>query len=333
MLKPLIQTTKNADFSIATPACLKRIPLILDMVNITHKSPTLRKAIAQAVVLVSKAETITAIMERKVPKGDVLEMAKVAGLFAAKKTADMIPDCHPLPVEFTGISYDIQDLEVVIQVEIHTIYKTGVEVEAMHAASVVALTMYDMLKPIDKGVSIHRIQLLEKKGGKTDFSKQDYSHLKAAVIVCSDSIAAGQKEDGAGLAIVQKLKNLGLSKIDYKVIPDELQIIQESAKYYASVGNDMIIFTGGTGLSPRDNTPEALRPLLDKSIPGIEETLRNYGQQRIPTAMLSRSVAGLLGQSLVLAFPGSTKGAQESMDAIFPAVLHLFKVLNGSRHD
>ncbi|WP_316929129.1 cyclic pyranopterin monophosphate synthase MoaC [Nitritalea halalkaliphila] len=124
------------------------------MVDITHKSTTLRKAIAQAVVRVSNDATIQAIQERRVPKGDVLEMAKVAGLFAAKRTADMIPDCHPLPIEFATVRYSIEGLEVRIEMEIHTIYKTGVEVEAMHAASVVALTMYDMLKPIDKGVEI-----------------------------------------------------------------------------------------------------------------------------------------------------------------------------------
>ncbi|MCC7050673.1 MAG: bifunctional molybdenum cofactor biosynthesis protein MoaC/MoaB, partial [Bacteroidia bacterium] len=121
------------------------------MVNITHKSNTLRKATAQAILKVSNENTIRAILEKKVPKGDVFEMAKTAGLFAAKRTSDMIPDCHPLPIEFTAIRFKPEGLTVCIEAEIHTIYKTGVEVEAMHAASVVALTMYDMLKPIDKG--------------------------------------------------------------------------------------------------------------------------------------------------------------------------------------
>jgi cyclic pyranopterin monophosphate synthase len=122
------------------------------MVNITHKSNTLRRAIAQAVVRVSSPETIKALEERKVPKGDVFEMSKTAGLFAAKRTSDMIPDCHPLPIEFTEIKFRIEGLDIFVSVEVHTIYKTGVEVEAMHAASVVAITMYDMLKPIDKGI-------------------------------------------------------------------------------------------------------------------------------------------------------------------------------------
>lgn len=303
------------------------------MVNITHKSFSLRKAIAQAIVSVSAQETIDAIVQRKVPKGDVFEMAKTAGLFAAKRTSDMIPDCHPLPIEFTSITYKIDGLDVHIHAEIHTIYKTGVEVEAMHAASVVALTMYDMLKPIDKGISINQIKLLEKKGGKTDLAKKENEGFKAVVIVCSDSISKGTKVDMAGKAIIEKLEKNAVVVADYIVIPDEKAIIQEKLKHYCAEGLDLVIFTGGTGLSPRDVTPEAIKPLLEKEVPGIEEVIRAYGQQRTPFSMLSRSVAGLIGDTLVLALPGSTKGAAESMDAIFPAVLHIFKVMEGARHD
>lgn len=138
------------------------------MVDITHKKNTLRTAIAQAIVEVSSAETIEAIKALKVPKGDVFAMSKAAGLLGVKKTADLLPDCHPLPIEYTDITYEIEGLQIKILITVKTNYKTGVEVEAMHGASIVALNMYDMLKPIDKGVEIARIKLLQKTGGKSD---------------------------------------------------------------------------------------------------------------------------------------------------------------------
>lgn len=303
------------------------------MVNITHKSNTLRKAIAQAIVKVSIPETIQAIQNRTVPKGDVLECARVAGLFAAKRTADMIPDCHPLPVEFTAVSYEVGEMEVTIFVEIHTIYKTGVEVEAMHAASVVALTMYDMLKPIDKGVSIEQIKLVEKRGGKSDRTPEGQHAISARIVVCSDSISSGKGEDRAGEVICEKLEKQGVNVLGKIIIPDDRDLIKQQAKEAAESGVDLVIFTGGTGLSPRDVTPEALEEILDRRIPGIEEAIRNYGQQRTPYAMLSRSLAGQVGNTVILALPGSTSGAGESIDAIFPAFLHVFKVMEGARHD
>lgn len=302
------------------------------MVDITHKSFSLRKAIATAVVTASLPSTIEAIEQRKVPKGDIFEFARASALLAIKKTSDVIPDCHPLPVEYASIRYEIKGLSVVISVEVHTIYKTGVEVEAMHGASVAALVMYDMLKPIDKHVIIERISLQEKHGGKSNMKHTADLDLKCAVIVCSDRISKGEKQDTAGKSIISALEKYNLECAKYDVIPDDFDLIQNMVKTLSSTGFDLLIFTGGTGLSLRDVTPDAVEPLIERHIPGIMETARNYGQMRTRYAMLSRGVAGFVKNTLVLTLPGSQKAAEETMEALFPQLLHVFEVKSGDPH-
>jgi molybdenum cofactor biosynthesis protein MoaC len=303
------------------------------MVNITHKSSTLRKAIAIGELKVSKQDTIDAIVNKKVPKGDVFEFSRAAGLLACKKTYEVIPDCHPLPIEYTSITHEIVGLTIIIKVEVHTIYKTGVEVEAMHGVSITALTMYDMLKPIDNGIEISSIRLESKKGGKSDIKYAYPDSLKVAVITCSDSISEGNNIDISGDVIESKLKLHKLDVIHREVIADEFDKIQSKTKELIDKGYQLILFTGGTGLSPRDVTPDAIRPLLDREVPGIMEVARDYGQQRTPYAMLSRGIAGFIGDSLIITMPGSPRGAEESMDALFPYILHVFRVKEGVRHN
>ncbi len=302
------------------------------MVNITHKSNSLREAIESATVTVSKQETIDAVKNKTVPKGDVFEFSRAAGLLAIKKTSDVIPDCHPLPVEFAAIKHTVEGLSIIITVEVHTIYKTGVEVEAMHGAAITALTMYDMLKPLDKGVEISNIKLENKKGGKTDFTQQA-ANLKAVIMVCSDSVSKKEKEDIAGIKVAEKLAAHKIDVMVQETIADDFDLIQQKAKQYATSECNLLVFVGGTGVSPRDVTPDAIKPMLTREIDGIMETARNYGQQRMPYAMLSRGVCGFIDKTLVLTLPGSPKGAAETIDALFPYILHVFKIAEGMRHD
>jgi cyclic pyranopterin phosphate synthase len=156
--------------------------------------------------------------------------------------------------------------------------------------------------------------------------------LNAAVVVCSDSISTGKKVDFAGKAIISMLESLKINIKDYSIIPDEPKLIKNKTLSLVDDKINLIIFSGGTGLSPRDLTPETILPLIDRKIPGIEETMRSYGQERTPYSMLSRGVAGMIKGSLILTLPGSTKGAQESMNALFPYILHVFNVMNMENH-
>ena len=259
-------------------------------------------------------------------------MSRAAGLLGIKKTPELLPDCHPLPVESASIKYEMLEESIRILVTVKTIYKTGVEVEAMTGAAIVALNIYDMLKPVDKSVEITNIRLLEKTGGKSGRKPLDGT-FKAAIVVCSDTISKGNGEDSSGAAIREALTKYGVSTTKLEIIPDDPAFIANQLEQTtADETIDLIIFTGGTGVGPRDVTPDTILPLLDLELEGVSEQIRRYGQDRTPYAMLSRSVAGIKNKKIVLALPGSKKGAIEVIQACFPHILHVFDIILGQRH-
>lgn len=292
------------------------------MVNITHKRTSLRIATAEAIVSVGSQDTIDAVINHKVPKGNVFEMAKTAGLFAVKKTADMIPDCHPLPVEYTTVNYKVDGLNIYIEMEVACIYRTGVEVEAMHGVSVVALTMYDMLKPIDKSIEIKNIRLVDKVGGKSDFKDKIDTTSSLALIISSDAIFNKEKEDKLTDIAQDFVEGYGLNLSVSLTIEDDPVTLIESIDHLNK--HDLIIIAGGTGITPKDKTPETLASVLDVVIPGIGETVRSYGDERTPKSLVSRSLGGLKGASLIIALPGSQHGLKDALHALFP---YLFTLL------
>jgi cyclic pyranopterin phosphate synthase len=142
------------------------------MVDVGAKAVTERRAVARAVVRMSPA-TAEAIVDRGTPKGDVLATARIAGIQAAKRTDELIPLCHPLPLSFVGVEADVSPSAgtVTITAEARTTAQTGVEMEAMTAAGVAALTVYDMVKGLERGVEVAEVVLLEKTGGKEDWRR------------------------------------------------------------------------------------------------------------------------------------------------------------------
>jgi len=304
------------------------------MRDISQKPNTLRTAVAKALIKMSPS-TVELIRQNKVPKGDPLIVARVAAVQAAKNTSDIIPFCHPLPISHVNVEFKLDEDAIEIVTTVKAIYKTGVEMEALTAASVAALTIYDMCKMLDDDVlAIEHVRLVNKTGGKSSYQKTLEQPRKAAVFVMSDTVSAGMAEDVSGKLIVERLKNEGFEVVEYAVIPDnESDIVPAIRRCSDDLHLDLVITTGGTGISPRDNTPEAIARILDKTLPGVSEAIRSYGQDRNPFSMLSRATAGIRNQTLIISLPGSSGGVKDSLEVIFPAILHAFRILVGEGHN
>lgn len=153
--------------------------------------------------------------------------------------------------------------------------------------------------------------------------------LNAMVLVVSDSISRGESKDESGEVLRNGLVSHGLQVSGLIVVPDDAARIQAAILDSTA---DLVALTGGTGVAPRDLTPEAVLPLLEKRLEGVEQAIRDYGLAKTPLAMLSRTVVGTRGKQLIMCLPGSPKGVQDALDAVFPAVLHVFQVFDGLRH-
>jgi len=300
------------------------------MKSISEKTNTFREAVATSVITASP-EAIERLKNNDVPKKDILIVARVAAVQAAKNTPSIIPYCHPLPIDSVDVDFDVALDRVAVTVKVSTIWKTGVEMEALAGASVATLTIYDMLKPIDKGMEIISTELLKKKGGKNQYKEWVPEDFKAAVIVTSDGTSQGTRKDKSGQVIKERLQDYGIVP-SYTILPDEESKILEKLRELCAQNMELIFTTGGTGLGPRDVTVEATEKLGGREIPGIMEAARSYGQNRTPYAMLSRGSAVQVGKTIVINLPGSSNGVYESLNAIFPAILHSYPMMKGAAH-
>jgi cyclic pyranopterin phosphate synthase len=306
------------------------------MRDISHKQITLRTARASGVVYCSPG-TIELIRNGQLPKGNLFDVARAAGFLGAKQTPQLLPHCHPVAIdgmemEFAFLGPEDEGSGILITVEARSIGRTGIEMEVLTGVAVAALEIYDMLKPVDKQLEIGHIRLLEKKGGKSDKEWYFATSPTCAIMVCSDSTAAGQREDKSGKMIQEMLTAANALVVSYVVVPDEKMVIQQQIRQWVDEDIQFIFTTGGTGLGPRDNTVGAVKELLERDAEGIAEAMRAYGQQRTPMAMMSRGVAGSIGQTLVVTLPGSSDGARESLEAILPAVFHARRMMKGGGH-
>lgn len=315
------------------------------MNDITSKQITLRTAKGTGLLLCSM-NTLELIKNNAIPKGNVFEIARAAGLLAAKNTAHLIPHCHPVSIDGMYIRFEyiednyinenkdapINHYGIRINAEAKSIGRTGIEMELLTGISVAALTIYDLLKPVDKNLEITAIKLDQKTGGKSEQKKYFNLPPSCAVLVCSDSTAEGKREDQSGKIIKEMLVEMNAKIADYQIVPDNKELIQQKIKEWVKQDVQFIFTTGGTGLGPRDNTVAAVKEIIERDADGITEAIRMHGQMRTPMAMMSRAVAGSIGKTMIVTLPGSSDGARQSLEAILPAVFHARKMLKGGGH-
>lgn len=314
------------------------------MIDVSGKNETRRRAVAQGRIRMAR-ETLVRIRDKTVPKGDVLALAEVAGIMAAKKTAELLPLCHPLALDSVRVVCAIEESENAVQVQCEAITtaKTGVEMEALLGASAALLSIYDLIKGIDPVLQIGDIFLRTKEGGKSgDWVNPliasgtiacSLQGVRAGVITVSDRCSQGKAEDSSGPHIADTLSAWGAAVEERALLADDRAEIARKVRCLAYEKElDLVVLSGGTGLGPRDVTPEALKDLWTKPVPGIGEMLRSSGAKHKTMAWLSRSEGGLIGRTLVILLPGSLKAVSEGMEVLKDILPHAIHIAKGGAH-
>ncbi|WP_244754343.1 bifunctional molybdenum cofactor biosynthesis protein MoaC/MoaB [Rhodanobacter sp. B2A1Ga4] len=331
----------------------KRAPLqngTFHMADVRRKRITARRAVA--VGELSAGSAYDDIVERRLPKGDAIAMAEIAGLQGAKNASQLMPLCHPLPLEYIELRCEPVPERQAIRVycEVATFARTGVEMEALAGVSAALLTLYDLTKPVQPALSMGSVRLLFKEGGKkglwfhpegmSDAEREHYrpreparlEGVPASVITLSDRASRGDCEDTSGPLLVERLRALGADIGPAELRPDEPEPLAARLRELAASGMRLVLCTGGTGLGPRDRTPEALALAADRHVAGIGELFRSESSQHTPLAWLSRADAVLVGETLVIALPGSAKAVAQGMDILAPILAHALDMVAGGGH-
>ena len=299
------------------------------MVDVTDKVVNVRIAKAEGKISMLP-ETILAIQDDALPKGNVLTTAKISGIQSAKKTAEMIPMCHQLNLSYVDIEFEFDSDVICIRSIVKTKEATGVEMEALSAVSGAALTIYDMCKSADKSMIIGEIKLVKKIGGKSDHAVEYRPDV--GVITLSDSISSGQGEDKSGPILINGFSDAGCLVNHHETFPDGSKKLVSTIQDWVKDGVELIITTGGTGLGPRDLTIETMEKVFTSKLPGVEQALHAYGRGKVKTAMLSRLTAGVVNGVIVICLPGSTGAAKDALQVLIPTIFHSFHMMKGEKH-
>lgn len=326
------------------------------MIDVGGKAPTHRIAIAEGRIVVGP-HAFPLIRDRALPKGDVLVLAEIAGIQGAKSASQLIPLCHPMGLDQVQIRTELEVDDVAVRVfcTASTHAKTGVEMEALAGANAALLTIWDLTKMVEPDLLIDGVRLLAKVGGKSgrwlnpagvpDWVEAMVSAqplqasptlqgITAAIITLSDRAASSVYEDKATPVAKALLESLGAIVTGTYVIPDEPADLTQKIDEIRQVGQTrLIITTGGTGIAPRDQTPDTIARMADRIIPGIGEQLRLYGSQFTPFSWSSRSIGATLGNMLILTLPGNPKAVREGIECLHKQIPHLINTIDNIKHD
>jgi len=301
----------------------------IKMVDVGDKVTTLRVARATGSIKLSP-RTIIMLKDKHIPKGDVLSTAKIAGIQSAKRTAELIPLCHPLNITYVDISFELMQDRILIQAIVKAKDTTGIEMEALTAVSISALTIYDMCKAVDGKMVISEIKLADKQGGKTSH-KTDYRPT-VGIIVLSDSISSGIGKDKSGEILKEGFVSAECNVNEFEIIPDNANKFLEAINKYIANGIELIISSGGTGIGPRDITVDVLAPKFTTRLEGVEQALHSYGLGKTKTAMLSRLQVGIIENTIIVCLPGSASASKDALQVLIPTIFHAYHMKKGEKH-